>query len=100
MRLATRPEAVRAAEHIGLERRFVAGRFAHRHSVSRLRTRATSDSVTHTAGRTEGGAATHTVGTTKGQAYSEAQVPRHEPQVHVRVEDHGPQPGQRGGGER
>ncbi len=98
MRLATRPEAVRAAEHIGLERRFVAGRFAHRHSVSRLRTRTSSDSVTRTSGRTEGGATTHTVGTTTGQAYAEAEVPRHEPQVNVRVEDHHPQPGQRGGG--
>jgi hypothetical protein len=100
MRLATRPEAVRAAEHIGLERRFVAGRFAHRHSVSRSRTRTSSDSVTRTSGRTEGGATTHTVGTTTGQAYSEAEVPRHEPQVNVRVEDHHPQPGQRGGGDR
>jgi hypothetical protein len=100
MRLATRPEAIRAAEHIGLERRFVAGRFAHRHSVSRSRTRTTSDSVTHTSGRTEGGATTHTVGTTTGQSESEAAVPRHEPQVNVRVEDHSPQPERRGGGER
>jgi hypothetical protein len=100
MRLATRPEAMRAAEHIGLERRFVAGRVTHRHSVSRSRTRTTSDSVTHTSGRTEGGATTHTVGTTKGQSYSEAEVPRHEPQVNVRIEDHGPQSGQRGGGDR
>ena len=100
MRLATRPEAIRAAEHIGLERRFVAGRFAHRHSVSRSRTRTTSESVTHTSGRTEGGATTHTVGTTKGQAYSEAEVPRHEPQVNVRIEDHGPRSGRGGGGER
>jgi hypothetical protein len=94
MRLATRPEALRAAEHIGLERRFVAGRFAHRHSVSRSRTRTTSDSVTHTTGRTEGESATHTTGTTTGQSYSEAEVPRHEPQVHVHVEDHRPRPGQ------
>jgi hypothetical protein len=94
MRLATRPEAVRAAEHIGLERRFVAGRFAHRHSVSRSRTRTTSDSVTHTTGRTEGESATHTTGTTTGQSYSEAQVPRHDQQVHVHVEDNRPQPGQ------
>jgi hypothetical protein len=93
MRLATRPEALRAAEHIGLERRFVAGRFAHRHSVSRSRTRTTSDSVTHTTGRTEGESATHTTGTTTGQSYSEAEVPRHEPQVHVHVEDHRPRPG-------
>lgn len=93
MRLATRPEALRAAEHIGLERRFVAGRFAHRHSVSRSRTRTTSDSVTHTSGRTEGEATTHTTGTTTGQAYSEAEVPRHEQQLHVHVEDHRPPPG-------
>ena len=91
MRLPTRPEALRAAEHIGLERRFVAGRFAHRHSVNRSRTRTTSDSVTHTTGRTEGEANTHTVGTTTGQSYSEAEVPRHEQQVHVHVEDHRPQ---------
>lgn len=92
MRLATRPEALRAAEHIGLERRFVAGRFARRHSISRSRTRTTSDSVTHTTGRTEGEATTHTTGTTTGQAYSEAEVPRHEQQVHVHVEDHRPPP--------
>jgi hypothetical protein len=91
MRLPTRPEALRAAEHIGLERRFVAGRFAHRHSVSRSRTRTTSESVTQTTGRTEGEAVTHTTGTTTGQAYSEARVPRHQPQVHVHVEDHRPQ---------
>src|ERR1700761_3200404 len=78
MRLATRPEALRAAEHIGLERRFVAGRFAHSRSVSRSRTRTTSDAVTHTTGRTEGEASTHTTGTTKGQSYSEAEVPRTE----------------------
>jgi hypothetical protein len=99
MRLATRPEALRAAEHIGLERRFVAGRFAHRHSVSRSRTRTASESVTHTTGRTEGEADTHTTGTTTGQAYSEAQVPRHEQQLKVNVEDHQTQGG-RGGGDR
>jgi hypothetical protein len=99
MRLATRPEALRAAEHIGLERRFVAGRFAHRHSVSRSRTRTTSESVTHTSGRTEGEADTHTTGTTTGQAYSEAEVPRHEQQVHVHVEDHRPPP-ERSGADR
>jgi hypothetical protein len=92
MRLATRPEAMRAAEHIGLERQFVAGRFSHRHSVSRSRTRTTSESWTHTSGRTEGEAHTHTTGTTTGQAYSEAEVPRHEQQVHVHVEDHRPEP--------
>ena len=94
LRLATRPEALRAAEHIGLERRFVAGRFARRHSVSQSKTRTTSDSVTHTTGRTEGEATTHTTGTTTGQSYSEAEVPRHDQQVHVHVEDHRPQPGQ------
>jgi hypothetical protein len=95
MRLATRPEALRAAEHIGLERRFVAGRFAHRQSVSRSRTRATSESVTHTSGRTEGESNTHTTGTTTGQSYAEAEVPRHDQQVHVHVEDHRPQPDRR-----
>ncbi len=87
LRLATRAEALRAAEHIGLERRFVAGRFAHRHSVSRSRTRTSSESVTHTTGRTEGGAQTHTTGTTTGQAYSEAEVPRHTQQLEVKVEE-------------
>jgi hypothetical protein len=96
MRLATRPEALRAAEHIGLERRFVAGRFSHARSVSRSRTRTTSESFTHTSGRTEGEANTHTTGTTTGQAYSEAEVPRHDQQVHVHVEDHRPQPESRG----
>ncbi|HEY6495763.1 MAG TPA: hypothetical protein VIZ43_20980 [Trebonia sp.] len=97
MRLATRPEALRAAEHIGLERRFVAGRFSHSRSVSRSRTKTTSESVTHTSGRTEGEATTHTVGTTTGQAYSEAEVPRHDQQVHVHVEDHRPAPESRDG---
>jgi hypothetical protein len=100
MRLATRPEALRAAEHIGLERRFVAGRFAHRHSVSRSRTRTASESVTHTTGRTEGEADTHTTGTTTGQGYSEAQVPRHEQQLKVNVEDHHSQGGRDGGDRR
>jgi hypothetical protein len=100
MRLATRPEALRAAEHIGLERRFVAGRFAHRHSVSRSRTRTASDSVTHTTGRTEGEATTRTTGTTTGQAYSEAEVPRHEQQVDVHVEDRRPRPEQSRGDQR
>jgi hypothetical protein len=98
MRLATRPEALRAAEHIGLERRFVAGRFSHRHSVNKARTRTTGDSVTHTSGRTEGEATTHTVGTTTGQSYSEAEVPRHEQNLHVHVEDHRPASDQRDDG--
>ena len=91
LRLATRPEALRAAEHIGLERRFVAGRFSHRHSVSRSRTRTTGESVTHTTGHTEGEAVTHTTGTTSGQAYSETEVPRQpQQQVNVHVENHRP----------
>jgi hypothetical protein len=96
MRLATRPEALRAAEHIGLERRFVAGRFSHAYSVSRSRTRTTSESFTHASGRTEGEANTHTTGTTTGQAYSEAEVPRHNQDIHVHVEDHRPQADRRG----
>jgi hypothetical protein len=100
MRLATRPEALRAAEHIGLERRFVAGRFSRRHSVSRSKTHTSSESVTHTTGRTEGEATTHTTGTTTGQSYSEAEVPRHEQQVHVHVEDHRPRSEQSGGDQR
>ena len=83
MRLATRPEALRAAEHIGLERKFVAGRFSHRQSVSRSRTKTTTESTTHTTGRAEGEATTHTTGTTTGQMYSEAQVPRHDNHVHI-----------------
>ncbi len=88
MRLPTRAEALRAAEHIGMERRFVAGRFAHRQSVSRSRTRTTSESDTRTTGRTEGGATTRTTGTTTGEAYSEARVPRAQQQVNVNVENH------------
>jgi len=100
LRLATRPEALRAAEHIGLERRFVAGRFSHRHSVSRSRTRTTGESVTHTTGRTEGEAVTHTTGTTTGQAYSEAEVPRQQQQqVNVHVENHRPREDNRSRGD-
>jgi hypothetical protein len=86
MRLATRPEALRAAEHIGLERKFVAGRFSHRRSVSRLSTKTSTESTTHTTGRAEGEATTHTTGTTTGQMYSEAQVPRHENHVHIHAD--------------
>jgi hypothetical protein len=86
MRLATRPEALRAAEHIGLERKFVAGRFSHRQSVSRSRTKTTTESTTHTTGRAEGEATTHTTGTTTGQMYSEAQVPRAQTNVHVHAD--------------
>jgi hypothetical protein len=100
LRLATRPEALRAAEHIGLERRFVAGRFSHRHSVSRSRTRTTGESVTHTTGHSEGEAVTHTTGTTTGEAYSEAEVPRQQQQVHVHVEDRRPREDNRSHEER
>jgi hypothetical protein len=89
MRLATRPEALRAAEHIGLARKFVAGRFAHRQSVSRSRTKTSTESTTHTTGRAEGEAVTHTTGTTTGQSYSEAEVPRHDNHVHIHAGDSG-----------
>jgi hypothetical protein len=89
MRLATRPEALRAAEHIGLARKFVAGRFSHRHSVSRSRTRTSTESTTNTTGRAEGESVTHTTGTTTGQSYSEAEVPRHDNHVHIHASDGG-----------
>ena len=89
MRLATRPEALRAAEHIGLERKFIAGRFSHRQSVSRSRTRTSTESTTHTTGRAEGEATTHTTGTTTGEMYSESQVPRHDNQVHIHTNGNG-----------
>jgi hypothetical protein len=97
MRLATRPEALRAAEHIGLERKFVAGRFSHRQSVSRSRTKTSTESTTHTTGRAEGEANTHTTGTTTGQMYSEAQVPRADNHVHIHT-DGGNGGGGNGGG--
>ena len=89
MRLVTRPEALRAAEHIGLERKFVAGRFSHRQSVSRSRTKTSTESTTHTTGRAEGESSTHTTGTTTGQMYSEAQVPRADNQVHIHTGGNG-----------
>ena len=89
MRLATRPEALRAAEHIGLERKFVAGRFSHRQSVSRSRTKTTTEATTHTTGRAEGEATTHTTGTTTGEMYSEAQVPRADNHVHIHAGGNG-----------
>jgi hypothetical protein len=94
MRLATRPEALRAAEHIGLARKFVAGRFSHRQSVSRSRTKTSTESTTHTTGRAEGEAVTHTTGTTTGQSYSEAEVPRHDNHVHIHAGDSGGGAGQ------
>ena len=76
MRLATRGEALRAAEHIGLERRFVAGRFTHSRTVSESRTRTRGESVTHTTSSTTGGAVTKTTGTTTGESASETLVQR------------------------
>jgi hypothetical protein len=76
MRLATRGEALRAAEHIGLERRFVAGRFTHSRTVSETRTRTRGESVTHTTSSTTGGAVTKTTGTTTGESASQTQVQR------------------------
>jgi hypothetical protein len=98
MRLATRPEALRAAEHIGLERKFVAGRFSHRQSVSQSRTKTTTESTTHTTGRAEGEATTHTTGTTTGQMYSEAQVPRADTHVHIHGGERGAGSGDSGSG--
>jgi hypothetical protein len=89
MRLATRPEALRAAEHIGLERKFIAGRFSHRQSVSQSRTKTSTESTTHTTGRAEGEATTHTTGTTTGEMYSEAKVPRHDNQIHIHANGNG-----------
>jgi hypothetical protein len=76
MRLATRGEALRAAEHIGLERRFVAGRFTHSRTVSESRTRTRGESVTQTTSSTTGGAVTKTTGTTTGESASETLVQR------------------------
>ena len=98
MRLATRPEALRAAEHIGLARKFVAGRFSHRQSVSRSRTKTSTESTTHTTGRAEGEAVTHTTGTTTGQSYSEAEVPRPENHNHVHIHAGDGGAGNRGSG--
>jgi hypothetical protein len=98
MRLATRPEALRAAEHIGLARKFIAGRFSHRQSVSRSRTRTSAESTTNTTGRAEGESVTHTTGTTTGQSYSEAEVPRHDNHVHIHAGDSGTGNGGSGSG--
>jgi hypothetical protein len=98
MRLATRPEALRAAEHIGLARTFVAGRFSHRQSVSRSRTRTSTASTTLTSGRAEGEAVTHTTGTTTGRSSAETEVPRHDNHVHIHAGDRGPGSGGSGAG--
>lgn len=88
MRLATRPEALRAAEHIGLERRFVAARFSISQRVSRSKTRTDTESSTHTTGTSEGGAHTRTTGTTTGEARTETEMPWRHQQVNVNVENH------------
>jgi hypothetical protein len=82
MKLATRAEALRAAEHIGLERKFVAGRFTQTRSVSQSRTRTTGESFTHTTGSTQGEAVTKTTGTTEGQSLSETVIQRHNDRAH------------------
>ncbi|HEX6452902.1 MAG TPA: hypothetical protein VF060_26015 [Trebonia sp.] len=87
MRLPTRPEALRAAEHIGLERRFVAGQFSLSRRVSRSRTRTSTDSVTHSTGVSEGGSHTRTTGTTEGESSTVTEMPRHTPQVTVNIDN-------------
>jgi hypothetical protein len=77
MRLATRAEALRAAEHIGLERHFVAGRFTRSRTVSSSRTITRGESVTHTTGHAQGEAVTKTTGTTEGESLSETVIQRH-----------------------
>jgi hypothetical protein len=87
MRLPTRPEALRAAEHIGMERRFVAGRFSLSRNVSQSRTRTFSESATHSAGYHEGGSVARTTGTTEGESYTETEMPYRSPRVSVNVRD-------------
>jgi hypothetical protein len=82
MRLATRAEALRAAEHIGLERSFVAGRFTRSRSVSQSRTTTRGESVTHTTGSAQGEAVTKTTGTTEGESLSETVIQRHNDRAH------------------
>jgi hypothetical protein len=87
MRLPTRPEALRAAEHIGLERRFVASQFSLSRRVSRSRTRTSTESVTHSTGAGEGGSHTRTTGTTDGESSTVTEMPRHTPQVTVNIDN-------------
>ena len=82
MRLATRAEAVRAAEHIGMERRFVAGRFTRSRSVSQSHTTTRGESVTHTTGHAQGEAVTKTTGTTEGESLSQTVIQRHNDRAH------------------
>jgi hypothetical protein len=82
MRLATRAEALRAAEHIGLERRFVAGRFTRSRSVTQSHTTTRGESVTHSTGYAQGEAVTKTKGTTEGESLSETVIQRHNDRAH------------------
>jgi hypothetical protein len=82
MRLATRAEALRAAEHIGMERRFVAGRFTRSRTESQSRTVTRGESVTHTTGHAQGEAVTKTTGTTEGESLSETVIQRHNDRAH------------------
>jgi hypothetical protein len=95
MRLPTRPEALRAAEHIGMERRFLAARLSRSHQVSQSRTRTFSESVTHSTGSTEGGSVTATTATTRGEALTETQVPRNDQHVSVNVNEQRPDDGKK-----
>jgi hypothetical protein len=82
MKLATRAEAVRAAEHIGLERKFVAGRLTQTRTISQSRTRTTGESFTHTTGSAQGEAITKSTGTTEGQSLSETVIKRRGDRAH------------------
>lgn len=82
MKLATRAEALRAAEHIGMERKFVAGRFTQTRTVSQSRTRTTGESFTQATGYAQGEAVTKTTGTTEGESLSETVIQRHNDRAH------------------
>jgi len=98
MKLATRAEAVRAAEHIGMERRFVAGRFTHSRTSSQSRTSSRGESVTHTTGYAQGEAVTKTTGSTTGESRSETVVKRHNDRAHEARGDHDNSKTRAGGG--
>ena len=98
MKLATRAEAVRAAEHIGMERRFVAGRFTHSRASSQSRTLTRGESVTHMTGHAQGEAVTKTTGTVTGESLSETVVQRHNDRAHDGHRDNSKM--QQGGGDR
>jgi hypothetical protein len=99
MKLATRAEAVRAAEHIGMERRFVAGRFTHSRISSQSRTSTRGESVTHTTGQAQGEAVTKSSGSTTGESLAQTVVQRHNDRAR---DSHGNRDNSkmRGGGDR